>query len=252
LKRTDDFYRAFTGTPSISSNNGVDLYSIKYIISVTPIEKDPRFELVYSKLEGLQGEREDLLKENTIKLYRNRHPLPRAWLVKDHRVLDEKSILAILSGKKFNPRKEVLLEEIPQWVTPNSLPRRPRSRPRAGQAGELSTLRSRATAEDGRTPNSIDGLSEIVSETNHRLLIHVRASQNAFLVLSDTYFPGWKVYVDGNKKKIYRANYAFRALPLEVGKHKVEFVYDPLSFKLGALISVFGLVLTGFLWIKYK
>jgi uncharacterized membrane protein YfhO len=41
-------------------------------------------------------------------------------------------------------------------------------------------------------------------------------------------------------------------VPLEVGKHNVEFVYDPLSFKLGALISAFGLVLTGFLWIKYK
>jgi len=81
LKRIDDLYRAFTGTPSISSSNLVDLYSMKYIISVTPIEGDPRFELIYSRLEGLQGKREDLLKENTIKLYRNRNPLPRTWLV---------------------------------------------------------------------------------------------------------------------------------------------------------------------------
>ena len=41
--------------------------------SVTPFEGDPRFELIYSKLEGLSGERKDLLKENTIKLYKTRN-----------------------------------------------------------------------------------------------------------------------------------------------------------------------------------
>jgi hypothetical protein len=134
LKRTDDLYRAFTSTPSISSNNLVDLYSMKYIISVTPIEEDPRFELIYSRLEDLQGKREDLLKENTIKLYRNRNPLPRAWLVKDHRVLDEKSILAILWGKEFNPRKEVLLEEEPA-VNPSNPPRSSRTDFTEGKRG---------------------------------------------------------------------------------------------------------------------
>jgi len=43
---------------------------------------------------------------------------PRAWPVRDHRALDEKSIFAILSGKEFNPRKEVLLEEGPGGVIP--------------------------------------------------------------------------------------------------------------------------------------
>ena len=225
LKRTDDLYGAFTGTPSISSSNLVDLFSIKYIISVTQIEKDPRFELIYSRIEGLQGKREDLLKANTIKLYRNRNPLPRAWLVKDHRVLDAKSILAILSGKEFNPRKEVLLEEIPQWVTPNSDVRAYCYTP---------LLR--------RTPNSIGGPPEIVSETNNRLLIHVKAAQNAFLVLSDTYFPGWKAYLDGNPVKIFRANYNFRAVSIPPGKHEVKFVYNPMSVKLGALVTSLGII----------
>jgi hypothetical protein len=242
LKRTDDVYRAFTGTPSISSSNLVDLYSMKYIISVTPIEGDSRFELIYSRIEGLQGKKEELLRGNTIKLYRNRNPLPRAWLVKDHRVLDEKSILAILPGEGFNPRKEVLLEEDPGWATPNSLPRRPRSRPRAGQAGEPSTLRSRATAEDGRTPNAISELPEIVSESNNRVGLHVRTKENAFLVLSDTYFPGWKAYLDGNPVKIFRANYNFRAVSVPPGKHEVKFVYHPVSIKLGLVVTLLGVI----------
>jgi len=247
LKRVDELYKALTNTPSISSNNLIDLYSVKYIISVTPIEEDRRYELIYSKIEGLQGRKEDLLKANTIKLYRNRKALPRAWLVKDFRVLDSKDILSTVITKEFHPDKEVLLEEEPLWINPKSLP--------GQQSGKVSMPWNKPSAEDRRNPKSFSGLQnkvEILSETNSRLQLLVKASEKTFLVLSDTYFPGWKVYVDGNKRKIFRANYAFRALPLEVGKHNVEFVYDPLSFKLGALISAFGLVLTGFLWIKYK
>jgi hypothetical protein len=215
IKRVDDLYKVLTGAPSISATNLVDLYGVKYVISVTPIEGDPHFELIYSRIEGLQGKKEELLRGNTIKLYRNRHPLPRAWLVKDHRVLDEKSILAILSGKEFNPRKEVLLEENPEGATPNSEP---------------------------QTPNSISEPPEIVSETNNRLLIHVKAAQNAFLVLSDTYFPGWKAYLDGNPVKIFRANYNFRAVSIPPGKHEVKFVYHPMSVKLGVLVTSLGII----------
>jgi uncharacterized membrane protein YfhO len=38
------------------------------------------------------------------------------------------------------------------------------------------------------------------------------------------------------------ADYAFRAMPLNPGIHQVEFVYDPMSFKLGAAISLLGIV----------
>ncbi len=117
LKKVDDLYKVFTSAPSISTTNLIDLYGVKYVISVTPIEEDPRFELIYSRIEGLEGEREDLIKRNTIKLYKNRSPLPRAWLVKDFKVLDSKTILSMMIQKEFNPQKEVLLEETPPSLT---------------------------------------------------------------------------------------------------------------------------------------
>jgi hypothetical protein len=251
LERTDDLYRAFTSTPSISSNNLVDLYSMKYIISVTPIEKDPRFELIYSRLEGLEGKKEDLLKENTIKLYRNRNPLPRAWLVRDHRVLDEKSILAILSGKEFNPRKEVLLEEEPG----GNLPHPPlvrgeeeRGLVKGGKAGTRGQENKKGDRSESPLQNKKDvgephsGLPEFVSESNNRLQLFVEAKEDSFLVLSDTYFPGWKAYLDGNPVKIFRANYNFRAVSIPPGKHEVKFVYHPMSVKLGVLITSLGII----------
>lgn len=61
-------------------------------------------------------------------------------------------------------------------------------------------------------------------------------------MLSDTYYPGWKAFVDGTRQKIYRANYAFRAIPLSAGTHNVEFVYDPMSFKLGIGVTILGIL----------
>jgi uncharacterized membrane protein YfhO len=72
--------------------------------------------------------------------------------------------------------------------------------------------------------------------------LQVKTSGNNFLILNDTYFPGWKAFVDGKKTKIYRANYNFRAVPLSAGTHRVEFIYDPMSFKLGAGVTLLGIL----------
>ena len=82
---------------------------------------------------------------------------------------------------------------------------------------------------------------EFISESNNRLRLQVKTIENTLLVLNDTYFPGWKALVDGREEKIYRVNYTFRSLSLGPGTHAVEFIYDPLSFKLGALISLLGI-----------
>jgi len=238
LKRVDDLYITFTGTPSISATHLVDLYGVKYIISVTPLEGDPPFELVYSRLEGLVGKREDLLKENTIKLYRNRNAFPRGWLVKDYRVLDSNKILSTLLRPDFHPDKEVLLEEEPRWETEN-----PPSPPFT--KGGLAGLKESFSGPKNKV--------EFISESNNRLNLLVNTTENILLVLSDTYFPGWKAYIQpvrkqlskgvkGEEKRILRANYNFRAIPLKAGEYEIKFIYDPISFKIGTLVSLLTLV----------
>jgi hypothetical protein len=221
VKRMDDLYKAFTNAPSISATHLVDLYGVKYITSVTPLEENKKFELIYARLEGLEGKREELLKKNTIKLYKNRSPLPRAWLVKDYKVMDSNAILSKMMTKDFRPDREALLEEEP--------PHPIRS---AGLTAKPSHIKSKG--KKGRV--------EFISETNNRLLLKATAEENSLLVLSDTYYPSWKAFVDGRKTKIYRADYTFRAIPLDSGTHRVEFVYDPLSFKLGALLTFLGII----------
>jgi uncharacterized membrane protein YfhO len=83
---------------------------------------------------------------------------------------------------------------------------------------------------------------EFISETNNRLQLHVIAREDAFLVLSDTYFPGWKAYVDDREEKIHRADYNFRAIFLRAGMHQVEFVYRPMSFTAGAIVTSLAII----------
>jgi uncharacterized membrane protein YfhO len=65
--------------------------------------------------------------------------------------------------------------------------------------------------------------------------------------MSDIYYPGWNVYVDGVKKPIYATNLVMRGVYIPAGAHIVEFVYEPLSFRLGLYISVGTLLLIAIL-----
>jgi hypothetical protein len=221
VKRVDDLYKVFTNTPSISATHLIDLYGVKYITSVTPLEENDKFELIYARLEGLEGKREDLLKENTIKLYKNRTPLPRTWLVRNYKVADSNAILSMMIQKEFRPGQEVLLEEEPKWGGNISLPK---------------------TNDEAKPLSRLLQTVDILSENNNRLILQAKAIENSLLVLSDTYFPGWKAFVDGKETKIYRADYAFRAIPLKAGTHRVEFIYDPISFKLGVGGTLMGII----------
>jgi hypothetical protein len=70
-----------------------------------------------------------------------------------------------------------------------------------------------------------------------RVRVRVETNQPGWLVLNDTYFPGWSATVDADPAEIHRANALVRAVEVPAGSHIVEFVYDPLSFKVGAAIS---------------
>lgn len=238
LKRGDGLYKVLTNTPSISATNLVDIYGVKYVISVTPIEGDSRFKLVYARLDGLEGNKEDLLKQNTIKLYRNKNPLPRAWLVRDFRVMDAEAMLERLASKDFKPEEEVFLEKEPTWEEKKDGHRGP----------PLRNINDVGKPFLGLPPKA-----EFLSESNNKLSLRVEAETESMLVLSDTHYPGWKVFVNGKEEKILRANYNFRAVAVPKGSSRVEFIYAPFSFKLGAGLTVVGVMGCGMMvWFAKK
>jgi hypothetical protein len=87
------------------------------------------------------------------------------------------------------------------------------------------------------------GKATLVSYNANKVVIEYEAKTDAFLYLSDTYYPGWRAYVDGKATKIYQANLAFRAVKIPMGSHRVEFRYIPFSFYIGLMLTIFGVVL---------
>ena len=66
-------------------------------------------------------------------------------------------------------------------------------------------------------------------------------------MLNDTFAPGWSATVDGQPTNIFRANGLVRGLVVGPGRHRVEFVYAPASFRWGAGLSGLALLVVGFL-----
>ena len=97
----------------------------------------------------------------------------------------------------------------------------------------LDTLQA---AHDEQNP--IEILAD--NSTDIRLKVNGRV-QPGYVVLARTYYPGWKAKVNGTPQPVYRANYAFSAIPLQQGDNLVEFYYDPDSFKIGSAISLISL-----------
>jgi Bacterial membrane protein YfhO len=91
-----------------------------------------------------------------------------------------------------------------------------------------------------------------VTMTNYRpgfIELNVKSTRPARLFLSETYYPGWRAEVDGVSAEIRRTAFFFSAIRLAPGEHKVKFVYDPMSLKLGAAISLISImVLLGLAW----
>jgi hypothetical protein len=82
------------------------------------------------------------------------------------------------------------------------------------------------------------GGGTILSEQPGRVVLQVHADSAGWVFLADTWYPGWSAEVNGKKMPVLRANYLFRAVELEGGQNEVVFVYRPLSFTIGASVSL--------------
>ena len=81
------------------------------------------------------------------------------------------------------------------------------------------------------------GQAELVRDEPRRQEWRVSSDGTALLVITDTFYPGWRATVDGHAADVMRANVAFRAVVIPPGQHVIEFRYEPRSVRLGLWIS---------------
>ena len=97
------------------------------------------------------------------------------------------------------------------------------------------------------SPTSEEGTymapARVLSYTPHRVAAEATAPGPAWLVLTDTYYPGWRASVNGRPTATAIANYAFRAVPVPPGASTVVFSYQPTSYRVGLFIGLLAAAL---------
>lgn len=144
-------------------------------------------------------------KKNTY-IYENEKVLPKAFIIHNIKIESEKEIIKELKSESFNPIDAVILEQ---------------------------KTNSEALGNEGFEEVKIKEYSpnEIILEAN--------ITRPGFLVLSEIYYPNWKVYVDGKQRVVYKAYHTLRSVYLDKGQHTVMFVCDPPSLRIGSWITLF-------------
>ncbi len=109
-------------------------------------------------------------------------------------------------------------------------------------------MRERLIVEDPDRPLSEtaqvnNGTARIRVDQPERVVVETVSDADAYLVLADTYDPGWSATVDGRPVPIRPAFIAFRAVYLPAGRHEIVFTYTPSGFRTGLVLTVFGTML---------
>jgi len=100
---------------------------------------------------------------------------------------------------------------------------------------------------DAAPMGPVDGSVKWLLDEPQKVRLETESDAPGWLVLRDTFYPGWTVTVAGQPQEIARADYLFRAVPVPAGRHIVEFRYEPRSVYYGAAVSVSTLFLLLFL-----
>ncbi len=157
-------------------------------------------------------------------IYKDVNYFPRYWLVDEKNCIvqkDEQKVLSTLTAGNFDPTQSVILDK------------------------SVETTYKHLLAE---WPTSFF-LSPHFTWSPQKIESQIIVDHPSFLVFSEIYYPGWKVFVDGKESQIYRADYILRAVRLPAGLHIIEMYYSPWTFWLGLWISTITLLLIIFLFI---
>ncbi len=97
------------------------------------------------------------------------------------------------------------------------------------------------------------GQAVITDYALNHVIIEVDMQTAGFLILGDTYYPGWRATVDGQRTPVYRADYLLRGVYVPAGQHTIRFSFLPTDFVAGASVSGLTLLVAmGLLWWTWR
>jgi len=197
-----------------SNDRRADLLNTKYYVV-------PRYDPSYEKFLELPDRFHFRFEYRDITIFENMHAMPAAFLVPSSGakiVPDDETQLVMLKDPSFDPEKSVLV---------------------------ANTLKTAGEKHRQPAVNSV----QWVARRNNSFQLKVDAENDSVLVVSQTYYPGWRAWVDGQEAQIVAADYALTGIAVTAGSHDVRFIYRPKSFLIGLAITAAALLAVGVLLI---
>ena len=198
----------WTGLPALIAIEKITLHNENTALSY-PVSEMAEF--------LLNSDRWRLVQElGETRVYANTRSMPRAWLVPETVTLKPDQVLAALKrsqlpdGRPFDPSRIGLVEE------PLDL------------KGEI----------DAKAEAVVERVTDTVVE------VRTRSSLASFLILSDVFYPGWSVTIDGVPSRLYQTDYVLRGAVVPAGAHLVKFEFTPRTFYAGVGITVLASAIT--------
>lgn len=147
-------------------------------------------------------------------------------------------------GRSFDPRFQLIVEKPTSVeVDEERLDVLPFSQVNPPGGPPLSDSKG---AELSRNETRCKSVDVMAYEPEH-VSLSVRVKNPSFVVVRDSYYPGWKAYVDSTPAPMYRANGFARAVFVTAGSHLVTFDYRSASQKLGFNLAITALLINAFL-----
>ena len=172
----------------------LDLLNVKYVVLKKNKKGDASGEFIGDSWKEAYSSEKYLIMEN-------KDFLPRFFLVNKCFSEDDAAVLEKIKARKINFREEAYIE--------------------AGKENICEKIGDGVSRDDGL------GTVTINNYTPDRVLIDCNINKNSLLVFSDSFHPGWQVFVNGQEEEILRTNYNFRGVYLEKGNYSLEFKYSP-------------------------
>jgi hypothetical protein len=216
--------------PNLNMLEGI--YSANNFDPFTPRTYSTWMERLEESSSSIQAKMLDLMSVGAVLEAGNSSGIPR-WIIREsvgrYRfvpcakwVNDEQDVWKLVTSDTFNPYDCVIVEGL--------------------------------QSEQDDNCSEVPAPAEIIlnSERPGRARVIINNQAAGWLVRSETWFPGWRVKIDGVDHKLMRANGNFQAVWMPAGKHSVEFLYWPVSFQVGLFLSSVGVAFLSLLWRMWK
>ncbi|MDB4969707.1 MAG: conserved rane protein of unknown function [Myxococcales bacterium] len=155
--------------------------------------------------------------DDGIDVWHNVDAYPRAFVVyRAQRVDGEAAAARAVAERSWKPSRVAIVEEAVDLPAPD------------GSPSPLATTPVRFVREGPTT-----------------LTLEVPLERPGMLIITEPWYPGWRVTVDGKPATLHRVDYALRGVRLDAGTHEVDFEITSMPLRAGAVVTMLALLVAG-------